>query len=215
MKIALDDGHGIDTAGKRTPPIPDLNGRVIRENEFNREVVRYLDEELKRFGFETLLVAPTDNDTPLKIRVDLANNWGADAYVSVHYNAYDGKFDGYDPSGHSVHIYPGSKEGRKLADSVLKHLIQGTPQKNRGIKENNFFVLRETKMPAILSENGFMDNSAEARLMLDVDFQKEVAREHAKGICEYFGVPYVGLSKPRIDEAMRLLGEVMEILKSM
>ena len=189
--IALDDGHGMQTAGKRTPPIPELGGRVIRENEFNREVVKYLDIELKRCGFKTLLVAPTDADTPLSTRTNLANSKNADAYISIHYNAFDGKFDDYDPEGLSVHIYPSSKEGRKLAECVIKYLKQGTPQKNRGIVENNFHVLRETKMPAILSENGFMDNKREALLMINVDFQKEVAREHAQGICEYFGVKYV------------------------
>lgn len=189
--IALDDGHGMTTAGKRTPSIPELGGRVIHENEFNREVVKYLDIELKRCGFNTLLVAPTDADTSLSTRTNLANSKNADAYISIHYNAFDGKFDAYDPEGLSVHIYPKSVSGRKLAECVLKYLKEGTAQKNRGIVENNFHVLRETKMVAILSENGFMDNKHEAMLMLDVDFQKEVAREHAKGICDYFGVKYV------------------------
>jgi len=189
--IALDDGHGMETAGKRTPAIPELGGRVIHENEFNREVVKYLDAELKRCGFNTLMVAPGDDDTSLSARTNLANAKGADAYISIHYNAFDGTFNGNDPEGLSIHIYPGSVQGRKLAECVLKYLKEGTAQKNRGIIESNFYVLRETNMPAILSENGFMDNKREALLMLNVDFQKEVAREHAKGICDYFGVKYV------------------------
>lgn len=189
--IALDDGHGMETAGKRTPAISELSGKVIHENEFNRAVVKFLDEDLKRCGFDTLLVAPTDDDTSLSARTTLANTKGADLYISIHYNALDGKFDGNDPEGHSVHIYPGSKEGRKLAEYVLKYLKEGTSQKNRGIVESNFHVLRETKMPAILSENGFMDNKREAMLMISETFQKEVAQEHAKGICEYFGVKWV------------------------
>lgn len=71
--IALDDGHGMQTAGKRTPPIPELGGRVMLENEFNRAVVKFLDVELRRCGFNTLLVAPTDVDTSLKARTDLVN----------------------------------------------------------------------------------------------------------------------------------------------
>lgn len=189
--VALSDGHGIETAGKRTPAIPELGGRIIRENEFNRAVVNFLDIELKRCGFATLMVAPTDADTSLSARTDLANAKGADAFIDIHYNAFDGKFDGNDPEGLSIHIYPGSKSGRKLAESVLKYLKEGTTQKNRGIVENNFHTLRETKMVAILSENGFMDNKREALLMTNVDFQKEVAKEHAKGICDYFNVKYV------------------------
>jgi N-acetylmuramoyl-L-alanine amidase len=195
VKIALDDGHGMQTAGKRTPYIPEL-GRFVHENEFNKAVVNYLDIELKRCGFETLLVAPTDYDTPLAARTNLANSKRADAYISIHYDAVDAKFDGEgkDPEGHTVFVYLGQKDkgSGKLAECVLKYLNQGTPQKNRGIKEADFQVLRETNMIAILSENGFMDNKKEALWMVDPKFQKEVAIEHAKGICEYFGVAYKG-----------------------
>lgn len=188
--VAIDPGHDLSTAGKETPFIPEI-GRKIKENEFNRAVANYFDIELKRCGFSTVMVAKIGEDTSLLSRVNLANIKGADAYVSIHYNAFDGKFDQYDPQGLGVHIYPGSVEGRKLGESILKHLKTGTLQTNRGIKENNFYVLRNTKMPAILSENGFMDNKREALLMLDVNFQKEVAREHAQGICDYFGVKYI------------------------
>lgn len=202
--VALDDGHGMETAGKRTPPIPELDGRVIRENEFNKAVKHFLADELKRCGFEVLFVAPGDKDVPLATRTNLANSKNADIYVSIHYNAFDGKFDDYDPEGLSVHIYPGSKEGRKLAECIIKYLKNGTPQRNRGIVENNFHVLRETKMPAILSENGFMDNKREALLMINVDFQKEVAKEHAQGICEYFGVKYIPEDNPEVDVFYRV-----------
>ncbi|UOQ43335.1 N-acetylmuramoyl-L-alanine amidase [Halobacillus salinarum] len=190
--IALDDGHGKNTPGKRTPYIPEI-GRSIQENEFNKEVVKYLKTELERCGFNTLLVAPTDEDTPLKTRTNLANSRKADAYIAIHYNAYDGSFSGSNPSGIEVYVYPGhkNKEAGKLAASVAKYLRRGTPQNFRGIFEEDFHVLRETNMIAILTENGFMDNKLEALLMIDKDFQKEVAIEHAKGICDYFGVEYV------------------------
>ncbi|WP_419962125.1 N-acetylmuramoyl-L-alanine amidase [Psychrobacillus sp. BM2] len=187
--IALDDGHGIDTAGKRTPIVAEL-GRAIKENEFNRAVVKLMDEYLKYIGFKTLLVAPTDADTSLVARTNLANSKGADAYFSIHYDAMGGTWG--TAEGHSIFVFPGNlnKQSGKLAECIAEYLKQGTNQKWRGIKEADFHVLRETKMPAILSENGFMDNSREARLMLDLDFQKEVAREHVQGICKYFGVPF-------------------------
>lgn len=188
--IALDDGHGMETAGKRTPHIKEIN-RFIHENEFNRVVIGFLDSELKRCGFDTLLVAPTDKDTPLSARTMLANEKKADAYISIHYNAFDGKFDDYDPEGLSVHIFTSTTKSEPLAKAIHKYLKQGTPQKDRGIVRSNYHVLRETTMPAVLTENGFMDNKREALLMIDVDFQKEVAREHAMGICDYFGVKYV------------------------
>lgn len=194
--IALDDGHGMETAGKRTPLISEF-GRFVRENEFNRAVVAILDKELQRCGFKTLLVAPTDKDTPLEVRTTLANNANADAYVAIHYNAFDGTFAEPNPEGLSVHIYP-SSSGRALGNAILKYLRQGTPQVIRGIKESpEFWVLRKTKMVAVLSENGFMDNKKEAMRMLDPAFQKEVAVEHAMGICEYFKVPYVPEAPPK------------------
>ena len=186
--IALDDGHGMNTPGKRTPTI---NGRVIHENEFNREVVNYLSIELKRCGFNTLMVAPGDNDISLASRVNLANAKNADAYISIHFDAFDGRFDGNDPEGLTVHVYPSSANSKKLGNAILNHLKGGTSQQNRGVKESNFYVLRRTKMIAILSENGFMDNKREAMLMLDTNFQKEVAREHAQGVCDYFNVEFI------------------------
>src|SRR5690606_32698781 len=108
--VALDDGHGENTPGKRTPYIEQIN-RVIKENEFNSAVVNIMAEQLRRNGYRVLLVAPTGYDTPLKQRTDLANKHKADIYVSIHYNAFDGKFDGEgkDPEGISVHIYPGTR----------------------------------------------------------------------------------------------------------
>ncbi len=136
--IALCDGHGMEkfkeTPGKRTPFIESL-GRFVHENEFNRAAVKFLDEELRHIGFKTVLVAPTDADTPLKDRVAIANSKGADAYCAIHYDALDGKFDGpgKDPEGITVFHHPKSVEGKKLANAVSKYLKQGTKQRARGV----------------------------------------------------------------------------------
>lgn len=190
--VALDDGHGMETAGKRTPPIPQLGGRVIRENEFNREVVKYLDIELKRCGFRTLLVSPTDDDTPLRVRTDRANDAGAHLYVSCHYNAGQGK-------GLETYHFPGSTKGKRAAQIIHRHLLaSGVKRKDRGVKSADFFVLRKTTMPAVLIEFGFMDDPKleEAAQMIDPKVQKAFAVAVAKGVCEYFQVPYVP-EKPR------------------
>ncbi len=190
--IALDDGHGIGTAGKRTPYIKSI-GRQIHENEFNEKVTLYLKAELERCGFRTLLTAPTDEDTPLKARTGIANSMGAHALVSNHYNAFDGKFDGpgKDSEGHSLHIYFNDVNDRRLAETIAKYLRQGTKQVYRGIIEQNLHMTREFNGPAVLVENGFMDNEREALLMINEDFQRETAREQARGICDFFSVPYV------------------------
>ena len=192
--IAFDGGHGKDTAGKRTPFLKSL-GRQIHEHEFNQPVANLFEAELKRCGFRTIQLAPGDADIPLKSRTDDANKTKANLYTSIHFNASDGKFDGdsKDPSGFSAHIYPGSrnKPAGQFATIALKYLSQGTAQKNRGIVEQDLHITRETKMPAVLFELGFMDNEKEAQLMLSDTFQKECASELAKAVCEFYGVPYV------------------------
>ena len=188
-KVALDDGHGMSTSGKRTPAIPSLGGRVIKENEFNWAVVKELDQLLRKNGnFETIFTAPTDADPSLGTRCRIANEFKADIFVSVHANASDGKFDGDAKDASGIETWYYSTSGKKLAEMIQKELIKGTRQKNRGIKKGGFYVLKYTNMPAVLTENLFMDNEREAALMIDKDYITEVAREHYVGICEYFGV---------------------------
>lgn len=216
----LCDGHGMETPGKRTPYIPEL-GRSIRENEFNSPVVKMLRKELERCGVMCFEVAPSDYDTPLRERTDFANKkykelqnkYSKDnvnaIYVSIHFNAYDGTFKEPNPEGFSAHVYLGhkNKEAGRLARCILKYLQNGTRQVNRGVVEQNLHVTRETHMVAVLTENGFMDNPREALLMLDKGFQKEVAVEHAQGICEYFGIKY-------IPETTEIKGELYRVRKA-
>lgn len=192
--IALDDGHGMKTSGKRSPIFPSGSGlksetgNFMHENEFNRAVVKYLKEELENNGFKTLLVAPTDEDTSLRERTNLANSKKADIYISVHANAVTGKWG--TPKGVETFHHPKSSNGKKLANLVHKYLVRGTKQADRGVKTGDLHVLRETHMPAILVECGFMDNLEEAKLLLSDSFRRECAKEIAQGVCEYFGVPY-------------------------
>lgn len=192
--IAIDDGHGMETPGKRTPFIPALN-RFIHENEWNRAVAGFLNAELKRCGLNTLLTAPTDTDTSLMDRTNLANARKADLFVSIHYNALDGKFDepnGRDPKGAAVYFYPGAVTAAKLAGLVEGELkkIPGVSQYGTGMIAENFHVLRESHMPAILCECGFMDNMAEALRMVNPEFQHNIAAAIARGVCAFLGVTY-------------------------
>jgi len=194
--IGLDDGHGDFgvTPGKRTPKFSD--GTFMYENAFNKVVVKYLDEILRRCGFKTILVAPTDADTPLSTRVRTANNAKVDAYVSIHANAASGSWG----SASGVETFVGaSAMSKKLANNVHNQLIKGTSQKNRGVKDGtHLYVIRNTTMPAILVETAFMDNEYEAKLLLSDSFRRECAIEIAKGICETFGVKFVEDNKPEV-----------------
>lgn len=203
--LILDDGHGEETAGKRTPAFPD--GTVIRENHFNKPVVNLIEQEAKRLGFNTLQVAPEDKDIPLATRSSRANeaynklkaelkakginidNKVIAVFVSIHFNAHLGTWESK-AEGVETHHYPNSSSGKKLAENIQKYLKKGTPQIDRGVRASNFHVLRETLMPAALVEGGFMDNKREASLMLNKDFQNEVATEVLMGVCDFYGVKY-------------------------
>ena len=185
---ALDDGHSIETSGKRTPTMP--NGTVIHENQFNVPAMGFCAAALQRCGVRIMFTAPESADIPLSTRIKRANDAKADVLVSFHYNAYQGKWD-QTAGGVQTCYQPGSAEGQKLAGCIQKYLVQGTPQVNRGIVPLNLAVTRDTHMPAALIEAGFMDVHKEAALMLDKAFQKETGEQAAMGICEYLGVKYV------------------------
>lgn len=191
--IALCDGHGMDTPGKRTPVFPE--GGVMKENEFNSAVVKYLDEELRRCGFRTLLVAPTDYDTPLSERVKKANQAGADFYLSVHANANTGKWG--DWGGIETYACP-KGESLRIGKIIHKYLLKGTELRDRGVKDgSHLYVIKNTKMPAVLVECGFMDNLEEARLLKSDAYRRECAVELAMALCEAYGIKYVPKPTPK------------------
>lgn len=192
--VGVSHGHEIWTPGKRTPVISELDNRVIHENEFNKPTAYKFMADLARMGIKTLDVSNTDNDT-LRERKNRANAAGCDILLAFHFNASDGEFDEVHPekdaSGLTIFHCPGSVNGEKLANCIHKYMVGGTLQKDRGVKSAGFYMLKYTHMPAVLSENGFMDNKTEALLMLNGDFQEEVATEHARGVCDYFGIKYI------------------------
>ena len=171
MKIAIDDGHGMETAGKRTPAFSD--GSVMRENEFNRAVVAYLHDELIRNGFSVVLTAPEDCDTSLSTRVERANDAHADYFVSVHANAFGNGWN--DANGVETFVYAlNDAKTTGLARCIQHDLIQATGLRDRGVKENpTLYVLRKTTMPAVLCECGFMTNAAEAKLLKSDAYRKK------------------------------------------
>ncbi|NJJ38535.1 N-acetylmuramoyl-L-alanine amidase family protein [Paenibacillus apii] len=193
--IAVDDGHGMYTAGKRTPLFED--GTYMKENEFNRAVVDKLIVHLKRNCFDVLHVSAGDTDVPLKTRTDLANNtipngFGrpADAMVSVHANALGSAWNSK-AKGIEIFYRSGYKAGKKLAQDIQEYLVKGTPLINRGLKTSNLHITREADMPAVLVEGAFMDNPEEALLLESDAYRSECAEEIARGLCQFFGRTYV------------------------
>jgi N-acetylmuramoyl-L-alanine amidase/LysM repeat protein len=197
--VAIDDGHGMETSGKRTPTgikSIDTGKNFMHENEFNRAVAKYLKAHLEKSGFKTLMVAPTDADTPLATRVATANNAKADFYISIHANANTGKWGTW--GGAETFTYKLSGESHRIGKIIHKHLMKGTPLRDRGVKDGSgLYVVKNTKMPSVLVECAFMDNLEEAKLLSSDAFRRECAREIAMGICEALGVKFVdGASTP-------------------
>ena len=187
--IAIGDGHGAETAGKRTPPF--ANGSVMKENEFNKATVNYLEKELERCGFSVLQTAPEETDTPLSVRAKRANDAGADLYISIHANAFGSGWN--DANGVESWIYSkNDKDTLDAAQKIQSEVIKETGLKDRGIKEsgNSLGILRDTKMSAVLVECGFMTNQQEAALLKSDAYRKKVAKAICRGVCMHFGVKY-------------------------
>jgi N-acetylmuramoyl-L-alanine amidase len=169
MKFMLDAGHGFNTAGKRS-----FDG--MREYEFTRKVAAYARDMLASYQNVTVYFAHSDDrDVPLQERTNAANRLNVDAYVSIHANAFGSTWN--DANGIETYVYTTNhQETYQLAQKVQNNMVSLTGLKSRGVKTANFHVLRETNMPAILVECGFMTNRNEAALMRTDDYQRKCAQ---------------------------------------
>ncbi|MEK3756721.1 N-acetylmuramoyl-L-alanine amidase [Bacillus sp. FSL K6-6483] len=183
-KIAICAGHGgsNSTPGKRTP-----DGEY--EWNFNDKVVRAAIAVLKASGHQVLRTddASGKTDIGLTTRVNAANNWGADVYVSVHHNALSTKwFNG--SGGVETYTYTGAQpKSERLAKEVHKRIVSAMGLRDRGLKKANFYIVKNTKMPAILTEGGFMDSKVDIVAMRDDNKLKAQGEAIAAGIIAYLG----------------------------
>lgn len=212
LKIAIDAGHGTNTAGKRTPPFPKdvkinnnitvKKGEQFREHIANVGVAYFLEQELQRCGFKTVRTGWNDNnayddlDTPLADRQKAIKKAKCDYSISIHFNAF-GDGNSFN-SANGVGIYIHDKyygESEKMAKIVLDELLGGTKQKDRGVTPAALAMCNCSKMgtkAAILVELAFMTNLKEATTMMaNEKYWKESAIEICKGICEYTGIKYI------------------------
>ena len=128
----------------------------------------------------------TEADTPLRVRVNKANaihrEEGNCIYLSVHSNAFGNGKDFNGAAGTCTFHHYKSSTGEVLAESLQRWLSNLTPFRDRGIRANdswaNFYVLRKTNMPAVLSENGFMTNFDDAIKLLDPNVRQNIANAH-------------------------------------
>ncbi|TWT24313.1 N-acetylmuramoyl-L-alanine amidase [Planomicrobium sp. CPCC 101110] len=175
MKIIIDAGHGPETKGKRSP-----DGR-LREFHFNGAVAKEVKKQLTALGHTIIFSHQQNQDVPLQERTALANRLRVDLFVSIHANAFGTGFNA--ANGIETFTYTAaSGESKRLSSFIHQALLLATGRKNRGQKQADFAVLRDTRMPAVLVECGFMTNQAELALLKTDDYQKRCARAIAFGI---------------------------------
>jgi len=181
----IDNGHGYNTPGKRSPVWDD--GRQLLEFCFNRDIVFNLSILLKESDVSYDILVPEMKDIPLWKRCRRANKIAKEQirsciFISIHGNGIDRY-----PSANGIETYhhPKSKEGSKIAKIFQNNLIEETGWGDRGVKFARFKVLRSTNMPAILTENGFYTNYLECRKMMQDLWKKRIAYAHYKSILKY------------------------------
>lgn len=196
--VYVDPGHGGSDPGAIY--------KGINEARLNLATSKILNDILTARHYDTVMSRTSNSTTKqLSERSNQANRLGADIFVSIHHNSMGGITNGRS-RGIETFIHhrvasgfgqetdrnkfrtdnPRIADSLRLADRIHPLLISRTGMPNRGIKGNNFHVLRETRMPAILIELGFGDNSTDLAIMRSSSYQKKSAKAIADGIDRYF-----------------------------
>lgn len=189
FKLALNAGHYKYTAGKRCHA--DIDPKQTREWVLNDRICDKIQKILAEYdGIEVLRIDDTSGevDVSLTNRTTKANNWGADFYLSVHHNAAGKKFSG---GGIVAYVYT-SPDAKSLEwqKDLYNASIKATGLKgNRStpLAKASHHETRETKMPAVLMECGFMDSTTDVPIILSEDFADKIAKAFADVIIEKSG----------------------------
>lgn len=184
-KVYIDCGHGGADSGAI------CKAKNVFEKNIVLEVGKLVDAKLRKCGVDVKLSRTNDLTKSLAQRTTEANNWGADCLVSIHVN------DASNTSAKGLETYCYKFKYRKLADCVHEELVRASLYtKNRGVKEGNLHMVRESNMSACLVEIGFISNIDDLNL---IESKKdEFALAIADGICNYLGVRYVN-NTPKSD----------------
>lgn len=174
MKIFIDPGHGgVD---------PGAVGNGLQEKNLTLAIAKRIRDILTS-EYENVSVKMSrsgDETVSLVARTNAANSWRADFYLSVHINSGGG-------TGFESYVYPNvGRPTKTYQEHIHNKILEQLNLKNRGLKEANYHVLRESYMPAVLTENGFIDNSGDAANLKNANFIESLARGHVNGIVSAF-----------------------------
>ncbi len=184
-KIYIDQGHN--------PVNPNAGsvGNGLREQDVTYRVGQELAALLRRSGnWEVRLSRPTpetllgtSNASSLRARVDGANSWGADYFISIHTNASDNS----NASGVEAFAYSRPSRAFELGEDIVDEIVDVTGLRDRGMKVRpGLYVLKNTAMPAVLVEIGFITNPRDAAIMRDTP--ELFAQGIYEGIVDYTGI---------------------------
>lgn len=193
MKILIDNGHGENTKGKRSPD------GTLREYLYTREIAQDVERELRSRGFEAERIVRESLDVALSERTRRVNEtcgrFGASKVllVSIHVNAAGNGEDWMDARGWSAYTHKGKSKSDKLADALYaaaeKNFVGRPIRKDNSDGdpdwEENFYMLTKTKCAAVLTENFFMDNEKDVQYLLSHEGREAVVRTHVEGIVNY------------------------------
>ena len=193
MKILIDNGHGLMTAGKRS-----LDG-LFREPFYNRDIARRVVSDLLDRGYDAELLVPEEDDVSLIDRVRRVNDacflLGKQnvILVSIHVNAAGNGTKWLNSTGWSVYTCKGQTKSDKLAECLCEAAIKNFP--GRRIRtdfsdgdsdwEEGFYILRKSLCPAVLTENFYMDSHGDLEYLQSRDGKQAVIDTHVEGIIEY------------------------------
>lgn len=225
--IAVDPGHGGSDPGAIGPT-------GLKEKVPNLAIALHLRQLLEAEGVKVVMTRDGDYDVSLSDRVTKARGAGAELFVSIHNNA----FGDPGPNGTETYYYnnkvggaPGSPyvaTSQAIASYVQKAVVSSISRFDRGVHSANFYVLRQSPMPAVLIEGVFISNPEEESLLKDVYFQQRLAQGIFNGLRAYYSaheqgpgglvVPTVrlpwgarGEEVNRLQECLRALGVDLEV----
>ena len=194
MKILIDNGHGIQTKGKRSP-----DGTLL-EYAYTRELSRQIVSILQSRGYDSELLVPEDDDIPLSERVRRTNahcqalGKSNVILISLHLNAAGNGSKWMNATGWSCYTCKGQTESDRLADclykaaeQILKNQVIRTDYARDGDPdwEENFYILRHSLCPAVLTENFFMDSLYDRDFLLNEAGKQAIVDTHIEGITKY------------------------------
>ena len=172
-KVFIDAGHGGTDPGAL--------GYGYRESDLNLQVAKKVESKLKSTGIDVKMSRNSDIFYSLSERAEMANDYGADAFVSIHQNSAEAK----SANGIETYYNRNKEEDKPLSNDIQKQVISQTGANNRGVKNAEFTVLVKSEMISALVECGFITNESEVKKLSDSSYQDKLATGIADGIEDY------------------------------